>query len=622
MKKIITSSLALAVVFVAGAALKPVAVKPVDNAGAAKVVNKSELKAVKANDQRMVVSSVLKNDLNVAAEGDAESPELKPLYACPDGTFYTFFSIETADDSYWYPNVGVVPAYTDNTWYNMTYYKDPTTGRPTRPSNASYQWALLNSKDEAIEESTETNFVYAMEPSIYKGSGFYAPYLTVGGLTYQCGYEGKTQYIGEFFEYGGAGAGDPEYMDMLKSALESQVGTITDFANGGATTYSRSSDFYFTNFTGGAFCWPSAQNRTVEFYYASEDLPEDAFKVIGFSQLFPKPSSPYVLSWVKPVIAVNCEAGAKIKFQFCKVTENGVDLTNPICEYEHVFVDAVPLDKDGYLEWIPIEVPVTSVDEASGDELDYALIDTDMMMVITGFANDDKMITFNPTIAGFIYDRTFDTYNPEDQSVMAMLQAGDAIGFAQTNYIAGFATQPATTYCTYNAFNMTIGIEYPYLAPFENLVTEEVYERESEVVVNLNPENTDEAIVYLCPGDVEDVMVALENGDDLPAWLGYGAFPAELIEESNDGQKYFYFAVGYMDEENMPNESCNVVLTYKGQSTTIKVNSASTNSIDNVTMGDAAELDWNAPVYNVMGQKVNNAYKGIAIQNGRKFMVK
>lgn len=46
--------------------------------------------------------------------------------------------------------------------------------------------------------------------------------------------------------------------------------------------------------------------------------------------------------------------------------------------------------------------------------------------------------------------------------------------------------------------------------------------------------------------------------------------------------------------------------------------------IDNVadTVADAAELDWSAPVYNVMGQKVNRDFKGVAIQNGNKFVVK
>lgn len=46
-------------------------------------------------------------------------------------------------------------------------------------------------------------------------------------------------------------------------------------------------------------------------------------------------------------------------------------------------------------------------------------------------------------------------------------------------------------------------------------------------------------------------------------------------------------------------------------------------SIDNIASDvKAAELDWNAPVYNVMGQKVSKNFKGIAIQNGAKFVVK
>ena len=35
-----------------------------------------------------------------------------------------------------------------------------------------------------------------------------------------------------------------------------------------------------------------------------------------------------------------------------------------------------------------------------------------------------------------------------------------------------------------------------------------------------------------------------------------------------------------------------------------------------------AAANTNAPIYNLAGQKVNNSYKGIAIQNGKKFMVK
>ena len=43
------------------------------------------------------------------------------------------------------------------------------------------------------------------------------------------------------------------------------------------------------------------------------------------------------------------------------------------------------------------------------------------------------------------------------------------------------------------------------------------------------------------------------------------------------------------------------------------------NAIHNITLD---ELDENAPVYNVLGQRVSKSHKGICIQNGKKFIVK
>ncbi len=42
-------------------------------------------------------------------------------------------------------------------------------------------------------------------------------------------------------------------------------------------------------------------------------------------------------------------------------------------------------------------------------------------------------------------------------------------------------------------------------------------------------------------------------------------------------------------------------------------------AVKNVTI---SSLDSNAPIYNLLGQRVQNGYKGICIQNGKKFMVK
>ena len=56
---------------------------------------------------------------------------------------------------------------------------------------------------------------------------------------------------------------------------------------------------------------------------------------------------------------------------------------------------------------------------------------------------------------------------------------------------------------------------------------------------------------------------------------------------------------------------------------TVVITGSATGGIDNIaTDVKVAELDWNAPVYNVMGQKVSKNFKGIAIQNGAKFVVK
>ena len=37
---------------------------------------------------------------------------------------------------------------------------------------------------------------------------------------------------------------------------------------------------------------------------------------------------------------------------------------------------------------------------------------------------------------------------------------------------------------------------------------------------------------------------------------------------------------------------------------------------------DSKELDTNAPMYDLLGQQVSSSYRGIVIQNGKKYIVK
>lgn len=60
------------------------------------------------------------------------------------------------------------------------------------------------------------------------------------------------------------------------------------------------------------------------------------------------------------------------------------------------------------------------------------------------------------------------------------------------------------------------------------------------------------------------------------------------------------------------NKYCNVNLGG------VKIEAAAT-GLENI---EAAELDVNAPMYNVLGQQVGTEYKGVVIQNGQKFLVK
>ena len=216
---------------------------------------------------------------------------------------------------------------------------------------------------------------------------------------------------------------------------------------------------------------------------------------------------------------------------------------------------------------------------------------------------------------------------------MAVLQVGTGenagIAFNQTNYLAGFKGQIGTTYATYNSFALELDAEYPYIKPLVNLVTEEEYDPKKEVYsVGLSNEENVSVIAMLCPGDLENVTIADMNGDELPAWLASEAISApefeaaEGAEPVDEGQKYFYLAFGLNGDAPATPVNTYVKVEYKGQSSVFYVTTGDPAGIDNVTEVKDAVLDWNAPVYNVMGQKVSKGFTGIAIQNGNKFIVK
>ena len=62
-----------------------------------------------------------------------------------------------------------------------------------------------------------------------------------------------------------------------------------------------------------------------------------------------------------------------------------------------------------------------------------------------------------------------------------------------------------------------------------------------------------------------------------------------------------------------------IVSLYKGQPQITIINIEKTTGIDTVNQIDSAIND-NAPMYNLAGQRVGKEYKGVVIQNGKKFI--
>lgn len=118
-------------------------------------------------------------------------------------------------------------------------------------------------------------------------------------------------------------------------------------------------------------------------------------------------------------------------------------------------------------------------------------------------------------------------------------------------------------------------------------------------------------------GNVNFVMVD-EQGMGVPELtvyrcknIGNVAFTEETISDLKEGDKVVVYGQlqKYKSGETITPEIKNCYL--------VAINP--TTGINNVT---ATKLNVNAPMYNLAGQKVSNNYKGVVIQNGKRFIVK
>jgi len=118
--------------------------------------------------------------------------------------------------------------------------------------------------------------------------------------------------------------------------------------------------------------------------------------------------------------------------------------------------------------------------------------------------------------------------------------------------------------------------------------------------------------------------VAIADGAD--AWIGYdgifgeegtmaGQAPAWLTQATTDDN----FQVDFEDE-GLTSLVFNFTLTWGGGKDA--EHNWTMGATTNIAAIKAIKEKSNAPIYNLQGQRVSNNFRGIAIQNGKKFAVK
>ncbi len=619
MKKIFTLTTALATVAAANA------IQNVNNVTSYAPVGEQMdfvvKSAQKAEHAKAVVATATKANVKASVEKAPNAADINPLYAFPNGAFYSFIGINAANGMFTYPGSVILPAYAENVWSNMSWYLNDA-GRPTIASDGAYTWETIVN-GETTNSATTYDFSNISDPALRAGYGSYTPILTSGEKTYQAGQMGESGMNPFFIEYGGYGEADPEFLSLLSQHLTSQTGEIKEFTTGASYPYNRYSDDFLLINTSFANEYPGEADEPIEKFYLGTGETVENIKVVGFCQNFPAPSSPYAISSLSLDVNTTCDANAKLQFDFYKISNDLIEET-PVYSYTYTIPEAKN-NAD-----MTVTIPFTTKDEI-GDEISYVLIDSEIMMVVSGFT-EPTFKTFAPYTSFFLYDRTFSYLCPEPINFCALVATPNGGSFRQTTYIAGWQYQGSnqTEWSTYNSLAITMEVEYPYIKPLMNIVSDEEYDPAVKInSVGLSNEEPETVIAVLCPGDIENVTCSTATGDEIPSWLicevvSAADFEGEDNAPSEIGQKYFYLYLALSNDAPATPVNCYVKLEYKGQSTMLFVTTGDPAGIDNVTVGGAekAELDWNAPVYNVMGQKVSKGFTGIAIQNGNKFIVK
>lgn len=328
-------------------------------------------------------------------------------------------------------------------------------------------------------------------------------------------------------------------------------------------------------------------------------------------QSIAKPLAPYALSSISLSAFLSCKKGDSFTVNVIEMDDAGQGVRYIKQGYK------VTAPNDLSLQRLSYTIPFTSIDELTGDELDYVMVDTPIMIEIVGYEGLDAFI---PILAFNLYDVTdaddammtnANAMSIPSSCAAVLLLEGDtkrATLAMNSDFgsLSGWSTTTGSVlYGLPISLDMSMNVEYVYLFADKIIEMDKDLKALSTVNVPLNDENSELTYRVLTSAwNADEVYVGADFGEDLPEWL---IVNTDFVNGLNGSQYEKYMTVKFsvdktkLGNATMSSLSAKVVALYKGKRLVFNIDSKTT-GIGSVE----ADADVVASEYfDMMGRKLN-----------------
>lgn len=507
--------------------------------------------------------------VNVAKAG--ENAEEYPYYIVPAANLFKGFSVREDGIGFYSLRYSdgttisemLAPTYAKQTWINYSAVSDAN-----NPPTFTWTYTDPVTNADGSWGNDETTNTINFEAPAYPYAQVYAPELAIGENSY-----GAAKIV----NYGGTGYETIENASVLCGLMPFNI------SEGHTLSYA---DVF------------AANTKTWSSILFEEDTPEEilsSFSVDGIGQLIGKPAHPYGVMSVIFYGTVTKLTSERISCSIYEaiINENGEVSVGKKLGGGYIPKEEVPVHATN---WVNFEIPLIE-DDGDLSYQTYINIETPVIVTIDNLADSDEAYL----AAQFVDSNDEDVINLSDNVLLYSLQGKKGVLDPKLNWQSGYVN------CN---FTLGLNMMYTWMDP----ETEETA-YEAPEVWNVPANGGSKTFTYSPFYDLNELGKV--EGRGAYDWWEAGA------EEYNKtaGTQDLVITVDPLPAGET-GRYATATVSIPGAYRKITIIQGEVTGIDNVTAAEAAELDWNAPVYNVMGQKVSQGYTGIAIQNGKKFIVK